>query len=48
MQLASKVGDPGLVFSLYFPLIAGLSWVAGVRFLGAVIACEWANLILKW
>ncbi len=48
LQLASKVGDPGLVFTLYFPLVAALSWVSGVRLIGSAIACEWTNLILKW
>ncbi len=48
LMLASKIGDPQLAFSLYFPLVAAVSWVSGVRYLGAVVACEWLNLVLKW
>ena len=33
---------------LYFPLILGLSYTRGLRFLGTFIASEWANMVLKW
>ncbi len=48
MQLPSRIGDNQLILSIYFPIVAALSWVAGVKFVGAVVACEWANIILKW
>eukprot|EP00095_Tigriopus_kingsejongensis_P011441 maker-scaffold222_size251774-snap-gene-1.20 protein:Tk11441 transcript:maker-scaffold222_size251774-snap-gene-1.20-mRNA-1 annotation:"hypothetical protein DAPPUDRAFT_316364" len=48
MQLASSIGDPSLAFVLYFPIIAGIHYRSGVRFLGTVILCEWLNQVLKW
>ena len=48
MQTVSKIGDPGLLFVLYLPLVLGIHFKSGVKFLGAAVVCEWSNMILKW
>ncbi len=41
----SSLGDPSKGFILYFPIILGLNYVKGVRFLGAFIVNEWSNMV---
>ncbi|XP_069937733.1 glucose-6-phosphatase catalytic subunit 1-like [Cherax quadricarinatus] len=44
----SDAGDPGLAFTLYFPLVVALQATVGVKFMWSIIMCEWSNMILKW
>lgn len=44
----SAVGDPGLAFTFYFPLLLALHAGLGVRLMWTLIFCEWSNMILKW
>lgn len=48
MQMISRIGDPSLAFTLYFPIVVGINFRSGIRFLGAAILCEWMNQVLKW
>nr|WED30158.1 glucose-6-phosphatase 2 [Penaeus vannamei] len=47
MQI-SDIGDPGLAFTLYFPVVVALHAGVGVRLMWSIIFCEWSNMILKW
>ena len=38
-------GDPGLMFTLYFPIIFALNSKVGIKFIGSVILCEWMNQV---
>uniref|UniRef100_A0A0N7ZBX2 glucose-6-phosphatase n=1 Tax=Scylla olivacea TaxID=85551 RepID=A0A0N7ZBX2_SCYOL len=44
----SAVGDPGLAFTLYFPLLLSVHTGVGVRLMWTLLFCEWSNMILKW
>ncbi|MPC72809.1 hypothetical protein E2C01_067123 [Portunus trituberculatus] len=44
----SAVGDPGLAFTLYFPLLLSVHAGLGVRLMWTLLFCEWSNMILKW
>lgn len=44
----SGVGDPGLAFTFYFPLVVALNAGLGVRMMWTLLFCEWSNMILKW
>jgi len=48
MEFISRVGDPTFIFVVFFPIIYGMNWRSGLRYLGAAIICEWLNQILKW
>ncbi|CAL4141041.1 unnamed protein product, partial [Meganyctiphanes norvegica] len=48
MMQISDFGDPGLAFSLYFPLVMALNADLGSKMMWTVIFSEWANMILKW
>ena len=39
------MGDPGLMFTFYFPIIFALNSKVGIRFIGSVILCEWMNQV---
>ena len=41
----SKVGDPGLMFTIYFPIIFAFNSRVGIKFIGTVILCEWMNQV---
>jgi hypothetical protein len=38
----------GQAFVFYFPFIFALNALSGVKYLGAIVLCEWMNLNLKW
>ncbi|XP_071532945.1 glucose-6-phosphatase catalytic subunit 1-like [Panulirus ornatus] len=44
----SDVGDPGLAFTFYFPLVVALHAGVGIKLMWSIIFCEWSNMILKW
>ena len=41
----SKIGDPGLMFTIYFPIIFAFNSRVGIKFIGTVILCEWMNQV---
>ena len=44
----SEQGDPAKAFYIFFPLFLALNRYKGIKYLGAVVLCEWMNLVLKW
>ncbi|MCL4138294.1 UNVERIFIED_CONTAM: hypothetical protein GTU68_033803 [Idotea baltica] len=46
--MCSHLGDNKEMFYFFFPLMAGLMNLLGVRILCAAILSEWSNLLLKW
>ena len=41
----SSIGDPSKGFIIYFPLILAISYLKGIKFLGAFIVSEWINMV---
>ncbi|XP_066988968.1 glucose-6-phosphatase 2-like isoform X2 [Macrobrachium rosenbergii] len=44
----SNLGDPGLAFTFYFPIVIALHAGLGTRFMWSIVFCEWSNMLLKW
>ena len=48
MVQISYLGDPALAFSVFFPLLLGIRWDAGVRLVGSLVISQWGSQVMKW
>lgn len=48
LLLASRVGDPGNAWLLFFPVAFVYRRAFGLALLRATVFAEWLNLVLKW